>query len=80
MAHGESFEIINLESDEEVFEEESESESVSVVNYDVEELSYNEYLNIRCELELRKVNQVSNFKFNFKYFNWMWTAHVPFLD
>jgi hypothetical protein len=61
MAHGESFEIVTLESDEEVFEQELiQSESVSVENYDVDELSYNEYLNTRCELELFKVNQVSN--------------------
>ncbi|EFX65780.1 hypothetical protein DAPPUDRAFT_332863 [Daphnia pulex] len=59
MAHGESFEIVTLESDEEVFEQELiQSESVSVENYDVDELSYNEYLNTRCELELFKVNQI----------------------
>lgn len=29
-------------------------------NYDIDELSYNEYMNTRCELELSKGNQVSN--------------------
>jgi hypothetical protein len=40
MAHSESFEIVTLESDEEVFEQELfRSESVSVENYDIDELS-----------------------------------------
>lgn len=61
MAHGESFEIVTLESDEEILEQELlQSESVSVENYYIDELSYNEYLKTRCELELSKGNQVSN--------------------
>jgi hypothetical protein len=42
MAHSESFEIVTLESDEEVFEQVERSfrsESVSVENYDIDELS-----------------------------------------
>ncbi len=61
MAHSESFEIVTLESDEEVFEQELfRSESVSVENYDIDELSFKEYLNTRYELELSKGKQVSN--------------------